>query len=184
MNKIFGIGECKTGTSSLGKAFELIGFKKHKGWDNKLWIKYKENNIESILEVANKFDCFEDAPWCTGDLYKILYKRFPKSKFILTIRDAESWFKSLRNFNIKGLGYSQKAIKDFDNKKNEIIEKYKRRNKKIKDFFKDKSEDLLIMNICQGDGWEKLCNFLNKSIPKEPFPHIGRWDTKNQLYLG
>jgi hypothetical protein len=26
------------------------------------------------------------------------------------------------------------------------------------------------MNICDGEGWEKLCSFLNKPIPDVPFP--------------
>ena len=30
--------------------------------------------------------------------------------------------------------------------------------------------NLLIMDITKGDGWSKLCNFLNKPIPNKPFP--------------
>jgi len=38
--------------------------------------------------------------------------------------------------------------------------------------FKDQPERLLVMNICGGDGWEKLCPFLEKSIPNVPFPRL------------
>ena len=28
------------------------------------------------------------------------------------------------------------------------------------------------MNICEGDSWEVLCPFLDKSIPNIPFPKL------------
>ena len=44
----------------------------------------------------------------------------------------------------------------------------------------NKKENVLIMNIIAGDGWGKLCKFLNMDIPNKPFPHIGN----NKLRLG
>ncbi len=43
---------------------------------------------------------------------------------------------------------------------------------KIKNYFKDRPDDLLVMNICDGDGWEVLCPFLDKPIPAVSFPHL------------
>ena len=40
----------------------------------------------------------------------------------------------------------------------------------IESYFRDKS-NLLVMNIFEGDGWEKLCEFLDKPIPNIEFPH-------------
>ena len=41
-----------------------------------------------------------------------------------------------------------------------------------------KNIDYLDMNICdEGDGWEKLCKFLNKPIPDMEFPH----ENKNKI---
>ncbi len=34
--------------------------------------------------------------------------------------------------------------------------------------------DYIIMNICNGDGWEKLCSFLGDDIPSAEFPHLGK----------
>jgi hypothetical protein len=36
------------------------------------------------------------------------------------------------------------------------------------------------MNTIEGDGWEKLCNFLDKPIPQIPYPHknIGKYRKK------
>jgi hypothetical protein len=30
---------------------------------------------------------------------------------------------------------------------------------------------LLIMDIAAGDGWDKLCPFVERDIPPMPFPH-------------
>jgi len=30
---------------------------------------------------------------------------------------------------------------------------------------------LLVINIFDGDGWDKICSFLNEPIPNVPFPH-------------
>ena len=42
----------------------------------------------------------------------------------------------------------------------------------VKKYFKDRPEDLLIINIISDEGWEKLCPFLNKKIPKKLFPNV------------
>jgi hypothetical protein len=43
----------------------------------------------------------------------------------------------------------------------------------VQEYFKDRPADLLVMNICAGEGWEKLCPFLNRdAIPSRDFPFI------------
>jgi len=37
-------------------------------------------------------------------------------------------------------------------------------------YFADRPEDLLIMDICGGDGWDVLCPFLGLPVPTTPFP--------------
>jgi hypothetical protein len=39
-------------------------------------------------------------------------------------------------------------------------------------YFKDRPGDLLVMDVCGGEGWEKLCPFLGLAIPNVPFPHV------------
>ena len=41
-------------------------------------------------------------------------------------------------------------------------------------------EDLLIWNL--KDGWEPLCSFLGKEVPKEPFPHDNKTGDVEFLY--
>ena len=46
--------------------------------------------------------------------------------------------------------------------------------KNVCESFQDRPNDLLIMNILQGDGWDVLCPFLGKPAPQSPFPNLGR----------
>ena len=74
--KIFEIGVLKTGTTSLGRAFEILGFthqgcsfiamdkyyksdefKTHKGY----W--WKRPPDKTIFDIIDKYDSFEDNPW-------------------------------------------------------------------------------------------------------------------------
>ena len=60
-------------------------------------------------------------------------------------------------------GYIKKELAFKENKCNDI-----------KEYFKDRPGDLLVMNICEGEGWEKLCPFLGVPIPNEPFPNVNK----------
>ena len=40
----------------------------------------------------------------------------------------------------------------------------------VMDYFKNRPGDLLSLEICGGDNWEKLCTFLDKPVPDMPFP--------------
>ena len=49
---------------------------------------------------------------------------------------------------------------------------YRLHRKNAIEYFQDRSQDFLVMDICQGDGWEKLCPFLEiDQIPEIPFPY-------------
>jgi hypothetical protein len=51
-----------------------------------------------------------------------------------------------------------------------MINKYELRNQQILDFFQNKN-NFLLLDIENGDGYQKLCPFLNKPIINQPFPH-------------
>lgn len=184
MMKVFEIGVAKTGTTSLGRAYEILGFK-HKAEDPDLYLKFINNyDYEILFEVIDKYDAFQDGPWHNKDVdYKILDEKYPNSKFIILERDDESWIRSNEKF------YSPKYHKDWENweysflidnrwvtQRESVIEEklnYKKsKYLEIKEYFKDRQNDLLIMNICDGQGWEVLCPFLGKEIPNVPFPKL------------
>jgi 3'(2'), 5'-bisphosphate nucleotidase len=53
------------------------------------------------------------------------------------------------------------------------------------DYFKDRPQDLLVIDVTAGEGWEKLCPFLGKPTPDIPFPKANvtriRWMDINAL---
>jgi hypothetical protein len=42
-------------------------------------------------------------------------------------------------------------------------------------FFAAQPSRLLRLDICAGEDWQALCQFLSLPAPEEPFPHDNRW---------
>ena len=98
--KIFCILFQRTGTKSLGGFFRDHGFQVatfrdsfRNGW-TKSWFR---GDFEAIFASERFQSCsvFEDDPWWCGDFYKYLFHRFPDAKFVLFMRDPDSWFRSM-----------------------------------------------------------------------------------------
>lgn len=103
-NKIFCIGQNKTGTTSLEKLLCLFGFKIGNQPVGEVlsldWLVNK--NAERIIQYCYTADAFQDVPFSYPGLYKELDKAFPNSKFILTVRESpDEWFESLVRFHTK-----------------------------------------------------------------------------------
>jgi 3'-phosphoadenosine 5'-phosphosulfate (PAPS) 3'-phosphatase len=173
--KIFGIGLSKTGTTSLAHALGILGFKIK---DCLGVTHYSPGDLSSINSAAlESYDALTDTP--IPSFYKELDSRYPGSKFILTIRDIDAWLMSCKKqFNDK-LAAKQTGAHNhlFLDLYGTIIfdeEKFRAGYLKFVDgvyeYFKERPQDLLVMNVAAGDGWEKLCPFLGKEIPDAPFP--------------
>lgn len=188
MSKIFGIGWAKTGTTTLGKCFGILGFN-HQTQDLGLVNDLKQGDLSRIMAVVEKKDTFEDWPWII--LYKELDKAFPGSRFILTKRDPEKWLCSYRNM-VEKQGTASEKINEIrtilyglpfpDVSESQLIERYQRHNAEVTDHFRNRHKDLLVVDWEQGAGWKELCVFLGKNIPQDPFPHANK-GTYNQNEL-
>ena len=166
--KVFCVGMWKTGTTSLCNALNILGYrtarllragKEPKGG----WIKYiKKSNFDAITDDPMIF------------VYKELDKIYPNSKFILTIRNKDSYIKSYYNY-FKGTKLEKKT-----EEKDQILKEYDNHNNEVRKYFKDRPEKLLEINIIGGEGWDKLCPFLEKEKPDITFPHKnkGRYKKK------
>ena len=172
--KVFCIGFPKTGTSSMDQALKKLGYKVkgHINLKNQIMIK---NVIEIAFAKVHDYDAFQDTPWAI--LYKELDSEFPGNKFILTIRPTKSWIKSISNH----IGNKSKLKHEWVfgagmPKGNEEIfmKRYEKHNKEVMEYFKDRKDDFLVLNLENGDGWDKLCKFLNKEVLSGPFPHANR----------
>jgi len=189
-SKIFGIGLSKTGTTSLANALQILGYSTK---DNMGVVKYAAGDLSSIdLDVVDANDALTDTP--IPSFYRELDARFPESKFILTIRDRDGWLKScMKQFNqrfAQGQNAAQKQLfldmygtNVFDEK--QFADGYESFVDGVRKHFKDRQHDLLIMNVAAGDGWEKLCPFLEQPVPDVPFPRANvtqvRWMSIDEI---
>ena len=180
MTKIFGIGWAKTGTTTLGKCFKILGFD-HQGQDLRLVKDIKNDDLTRILALAESKETFEDWPWII--LYKELDEAFPGSRFILTKRNSEKWIRSYKNMLVNQ-GDATEELNEIRNtlyglpfpevSEPQLIERYEKHNAEVECYFRDRSKDLLIVDWEEGNGWKELCEFLDKEMPEEPFPHANK----------
>ena len=98
--RVFCISIQRTGTTSVGKFLHDFGFA-WAGWlqsglNNWPWLHY-EGNYEKIFasDDFRQANAFEDSPWWYPGFYKVIYHRFPNSKFVLFTRDPDAWFGSM-----------------------------------------------------------------------------------------
>jgi len=181
--KVFGIGMFKTGTTSLEEALGLLGLNHIKNpnfWQHNFLVRNQmdvltgqdydkfsddENNI--LKSAMKEYDGFNDHPWMW--YFKKAYEEYPNAKYILTVRkDDEALGNSQWNYYLS----NNHKIENVPSKK-EIIQRYTVHNSKVREFFKDKP-NYIEMCFENGDGWSKLCKFLDKPIPIIDFPHANK----------
>lgn len=186
--KIFGIGLSKTGTLSLSQALITLGFptihfdRSERTYNELTQGKYK-------LSIMNKVDAYVDG---IAPFYPQLESAFPNSKFILTTRSETSWLRSIKKHT------DRYRPKDVENKRKKgspffkimtfsraatfgsiffneerYLYVFRKHTQDVLDYFA-KRNNLLVLNICDGDKWEKLCKFLDVPIPNKDFPHLNK----------
>ena len=193
MNKVFGIGIHRTATTSLTIALNVLGIKaSHWTHHEEIFKGIKKNNFK--FKILEKYDALTDFP--IPYIYKELDKEYPKSKFILTVRNTESWWQSLNRhisaparkemeslYPEESFFYGINKITDKD--KEFVIKKYLNHNREAERYFWDRPNDFLTMNICGKveKNWEKLCKFLDKDIPDSGFPGPAKGQPHNKINL-
>ena len=178
--KVFCVGFQKTGTSSLGAALRMLGYRVHAGFQfnrpGKIQIPEpvtQEKLAEIALALAPKYSAFEDNPWCL--LFRELDAAFPGSLFILTRREPEAWADSLiRHFHDEEnptLRLIYGVYNALVRPRQHYIDIYERHNHAVLDHFKDRPDDLLILDLERVD-WDPLCTFLDRRKPLfRRYPH-------------
>jgi hypothetical protein len=182
MNKVFGIGLSRTGTTTLNNALNILGIKSiHYPRDPETF-RLLSNGIVK-LPILEEYDGLTDVH--TVPFYPQFDEMYPGSKFILTTRDIEAWLPSVKKHLLKGrnplvefahevpaqmwlrtavygvIGYDESVMR----------RKFYTHQMEVMDYFKDRPEDLLVMDICRGNGWNVLCPFLGfDKNPSAKFP--------------
>lgn len=179
--KVFCIGFHKTGTTSLEKALELLGYRVT-GPNGT-----KDPDIASkVYDMADalvqQYDAFQDNPWPV--IYREMDEKYPGSKFILTMRSPDSWISSqVRDFGLRETPMRQWIYGAGCPEGNEAlyVARYERHNREVLEYFSDRPDDLLVMDLPKGDGWPELCGFLEEPIPDEPFPHANKASVSRRI---
>ena len=165
----YGMGLSRTGTKSLYTAFDEMGFcSKHymMGFD---------------IKAIAKYDFMCDVPIPIH--FEELDEAYPGSKFIYTIRDMEPWLASCSYHLAKKKRVLRKhqfitRIALYGTHKYErekFMTVYKKHDDRVKAYFKDRPSDLLTIDICNGEGWDKLIPFVGEeNIPAKNFSYDGK----------
>ena len=114
--------------------------------------------------------------WPTAFFWRELAAHFPDARILLTVRSAESWYKSFANtiLPVAGRGEPdslgrQILARVFDDRGDEpahAMAVYERHNAAVRAAIP--AERLLTYEV--GSGWEPLCAFLDLPVPEAPFP--------------
>lgn len=171
--KVFCIGFQKTGTSSMRDALRQLGYRVAGVYGREGTLaELHRSYVEDGLALVREYDAVEDMPWPL--LFRELDAAFPGSKFILTLRDTDRWYKSIaRHFgssphHIQQLTYGADAPAPVGHEAR-YREVYEAHNAAVRQYFADRPADLLVMQLENGDGWEKLGAFLGVPVPQGPF---------------
>ncbi len=201
--KFFCVGLNKTGTTSLKKAFEDLGFlvgNQRKA--EHLSEYYFKGNFAPIVRYCKSAQVFQDVPFSYPGTYRHLDAAFPGSKFILTIRkNPEIWYNSVVRFHAKLFGggvipdaqrlanaryvrkgwmlenvlslYGTSVENPYD--KDAMIHHYKKHNKEVVSYFASRTHDLLVVDLSLDSAYPSFCRFVGAPSPLyDRFP----WENK------
>ncbi len=163
----WGIGLGRTGTNSFCAALRVLGYERVA----------HNPRFEELAGLQGGAD--------NGVLlfYKYLDYKFPGSKFVLTLRDLESWLDSMSFANAQFPILSRELddvpimrrmltyeTVEFDRDK--FAAAYERHHADVRRYFAGRPGDLLEVDFLAGAGWEPLCAFLGLPVPAAPFPRL------------
>ena len=180
--RVFGIGMHKTGTTSLDHALTYLGYDSahwvSAHWARAIWLEMRSLGYSPTLQ---KSYALSDLP--IPLLYRELDRAYPGSKFILTLRDEQEWLASVRNHwgeknkfrpSWDSDPFSNRIHRELYGQKHfdaEIfLARYRRHNEEVRAYFRDRPQDLLVMDLSAQASWWELCGFLKQSVPEIPYP--------------
>lgn len=166
--KVFVVGLTHTGKNSVDAALARFGYTcKH------------YPNPKRVIEESEQYDALSDTPVLL--FVEALDRIYPDSKFILTVRDLDSWLQSCKEHWARKTGLSElqlwNRISVYGTIKYDeqlFRQAYATHHRRVQDYFRGRPEKLLVLNVCAGEGYEKLCPFLGVPLVEEPFPHRNR----------
>jgi hypothetical protein len=190
--QVIGAGLGRTGTMTLKLALERLGFGPCHHMVEILadpaqlpfWNRAADGETMDWEEVYKDYRSTVD--WPGASFAVELADHYPEAKVILSTRDPQSWYESMRDTIIKSMGVmgltGPEVVQDHpmrfgqiliahrafgcDYSQATVIAALERHNAEV--MRRIPAERLLVFEPSQG--WEPLCRFLGVAIPDEPFP--------------
>src|SRR5947209_7131835 len=201
--KVIGAGLPRTGTLSQKVALEVLG----------VGPCYHMVNVLADLDLADQwrralegdgqwdeiFDGFESTvDWPGSFFHRELIHVYPDAKVLLSVRDGESWARSMRD-TIWGIFYGDILIRHLSEARSIVDPKWRSYIELTKEMwqrsglldgertsddsmsaamerYNDEVQEAVpadrLLVWSPGDGWEPLCEFLELPVPEMPFPHL------------
>jgi hypothetical protein len=204
--KVIGAGFGRTGTLSLKLALEQLGFSKCHHMREVMPSGRQLDAWHAIAHGAEPdwdgvFEGFQSSvDWPSSAYWEALYRHYPESKVILTIRDPDRWYESalstiyatsneMPTWMIRTIPRLRKMVEflfatvwdgvfggRFADRAH-AINVFQRNTAHVKDVVSP--ERLLVFQAT--DGWEPLCAFLGVPVPAGPYPHVNEATAMKRL---
>ena len=201
--KVFCVGSGRTGTTSLASFFDTLGYRvgaQHKG--EALLRRWAEGDYAPIVTLAETADFFQDLPFNCPQTFQAMDTAFPGSKFILTWRQPDEWYRSLTTFHtaLVGKGHLPTAeelnefsyihtgwilealrlvygISQYDPyNRDRLIRSYEQHGENVKAYFADRPQSLLTVTLAAPSAARKIVEFIGRRFSGQQLPHLNRTD--------
>ncbi|MEZ5365465.1 MAG: sulfotransferase [Bryobacterales bacterium] len=198
--KVIGAGVGRTGTYSLRKALNDLGFGpchhmeevlKNMQAQVPLW----SSAVAGAADWPAIFSGYNSAvDWPTACFFRELAEAYPEAKFVLSHRSPEIWADSFEFTIYKALSQKDKMPPEMGDwlamceaviaktgfppgmSRDELVQAFVAHNQAVQAAIP--AERLLVYEV--KEGWEPLCAFLGVDVPDEPFPRTNSrkefWD--------
>ncbi|GLJ32263.1 hypothetical protein SUGI_0649340 [Cryptomeria japonica] len=190
--KVIGVGLCRTGTYSLRGVLNMLGFpcyhysEMRKNNQINLWLDILSGKSEDWKSAFSGYMATVDFPSIT--VYRKLMELCPEAKIILTVRDTQTWYESVKDtvyraYNTPGDQSPSQLVLSrlkmweglfggrFEDREY-AMSVYEAHVESVKNYVP--AHKLLVFNL--KEGWLPLCNFLGVPLPPAdtPFPHLNK----------
>lgn len=195
--RVIGAGFGRTGTMSLKVALQVLGIgpcyhmtEMVKNPSHfRLWTAARDGEQVDWFRLYARYRATVDWPGCL--FYRELMEAFPQAMVILTVRDPERWYASVRDtlYSLKTATDEYLAAADsagrrlpvqYENRiwtdtfagrftdRDHAIGVFERHNQQVRNTVP--ADRLLVYQV--SEGWTPLCEFLQLPVPDQPFPRL------------
>ena len=199
---VIGAGYGRTGTLSLKAALEERGFAK---CHHMIEVLHDPAQVEAWMaaargEPANWDTLFSgyraSVDWPSCHFYRELAVHYPQARVVLTVRDPREWYESMNATTLRVIRRSMAEHPDRPSLGTELVVKgafggdidslahaieiFEAHTAEV--IATIPAQRLLVFDVRQG--WEPLCDFLQRDVPAAPFPRVNSRDEFEGIFFG